>query len=169
MKNYHKKTILIFSLLFLFVSCDNDPCEGIPKVIETTEKFLIKIVNNQNESIFSEEFEIDSLIIKENKKIIDFELLSDDIIEFNLNSISFENIKNNYGTDLKIEILFQFNSIVTDTMAINLKPVIFPEKCNSSEYEYIDIFYNSILIKHSENTGCIICNYNGIIFLLIER
>ena len=164
-----KLLLLIIPIILLNYACFNKkPCDGEPKTINYTEVMVIKFINEQNENIFLNQYNIDSLIIKENNEQIEFQYLNEQI-EFQLSSISSNNLKDNYNKEISTNILFQYKTNFVDTILFKIKPVIYPEKCNMTEYYYVKIYYNSELLINNNNTSCIICNYSNNQPLIIER
>ncbi len=152
-----KILILITPIIILGHSCFNKkPCEGSTKTIDYNEKIAVKFVNENDENIFINEMSIDSLTIKDDSSEIMFDY-SDGIIEFNLKLNSIDYIENNYNTVIFSELLLFFEKNNVDTLLIKIKPVIYPENCNLTEYENVEIFYNSVLQVEIDNSPCIIC------------
>lgn len=148
---------LIIPIIILSPACFNKkPCEGSTKTIDYDEKIAVKFVNENDENIFINELSIDSLTIKDDTSEIMFDYI-DGIIEFNLKLNSIDYIENNYNTVIFSELLLFFEKNNVDTLLIKIKPAIYPENCNLTEYENVEIFYNSVLQVKKDNSPCIIC------------
>jgi len=162
--------ILIFTILSISMGCDEEPCKGEPIIIEIYETFRLKIVNQNDVDIFSEDFGIDSLNIVENNSTLNLTRSDYGVIEFQLSNETNESLKQNYGESKKIEVLINLNSSISDTLQFVVKPVeYYVEKCRMTKYESVAVYFNSTLLYFSGDTYCIFCCSSELEYLTIKR
>lgn len=156
MKNYIIALIGL-CIIFLNQSC-KDPCKGEPEAIWEPENISLKFINNNDESIFDTGYHIDSLIIIDGNINIDYSYDNDDVLRFSLNIVDHHwSAQTNIGETF-FYLIFKFNHLDSDTLELYVKPKIYPDKCDATNYETIRVLFNSNTIISESYNACVFCN-----------
>lgn len=145
--------LIVLSILLNASSCKKDPCKGEPGTIDYGETILIEFINQDSINVFQSQFSIDSLILTENGNQLTFSCSNGKTLKFSLESFS----STNFNTIIESNVIAKFDSNTIDTLNFKAKPVIYKDQCNKTEYEFIELKLNSIIILNENNVSCFSC------------
>lgn len=160
--NYKTLFAITFQVTILFIvfSChrDNDSCDdGDINSIVSDEKLAFQFFGMGNESIFKDDFKMDSLKIFENENELDFTIDSTYYFEapmvyFVSNITKWDSIESNLGDTLNTQILIEFGANKIDTLRITSVPNKLDNPCGGYAYDYVKMTYNSnTLLNYAYN------------------
>lgn len=157
--NLFGSTALVAILSLIVFSChrDNDSCAGEPKSIRANERLAFQFYGSGNESIFKDDFKMDSLKIFENENELDFTIDSTYYFEapmvyFVSNITKWDSIESNLGDTLNTQILIEFGANKIDTLRITSVPNKLDNPCGGYAYDYVKMTYNSnTLLNYAYN------------------
>lgn len=154
--------IIISAILFLFgYGClKEDPCPGIPIIIDYNEPVIIRLNTAEGTSVFDSLFVLDSLLVLENGDTTTFKRVkvgNDTLIQLTLKRLSAAYLWSHFDSTVTSDITFVFDTLSRDTLSFQVVPVEYPEKCNQTEYASTRIFFNSQLLREGSNSPCFLC------------
>lgn len=154
--------IVISALLFVFVyGClKEDPCPGIPSIIDYNEPVILRLHTQAGNTVFDSLYVFDSLIILENGDTTTFKKLTvgeDTLVQLTLKRLSAAYLWSHFDSTVTSQIVFVFDSVARDTFRVEVVPVEYPEKCNQTEYASTRVLFNSQLLSETSNTTCFLC------------
>ena len=152
-----KILILVIASIFSINSCNKDECKGEPIYCSYDLKLNVKFINEEGNSIFNTDYNIDSLTIYENTTERTFDFLNDSSIEFTLNTTSFDFLKKNINKNITNVVIYKFDNSEKDTLFINSKFVEDTDNpCRDYYFEYVKITYNSTTLIDRTNVQYIL-------------